>query len=356
MVLVLFSLLMQFARAVFTEGAPDDVNMLARLAWEILGAAAVGSLIGAVFALYLRYIGKEVTLALLLVALILSQVGATQRVEPLLAAMAAGIVIANLAVPQGEMLKAAIQTRRAAAARRIFRGGGRIASAGYTRHRGSDRNRSCRNAHRAHLDRRARRTACRASVDPSGEYIWTGLISQAGITLGLSSTLAAEFPTWGTQVQMLLVALIAIDELIGPALFRTGLARSGEIDATAPRPLLVVSNREPYVHSFDARGQIVCSAATGGVAVALDALMRERGGTWIAHGGGTADPSDAPTSSDKIAVPPGVPAYGCAASGFPRTISQRITADSRTRACGRCVISWTCARSFEPTIGRRTRR
>ena len=101
-VLVLFSLLMQFARAVFAEGAPDDVNMLARLAWEILGAAAVGSLIGAVFALYLRYIGKEVTLALLLVALLLSQVGAAQRVEPLLAAMAAGIVIANLAVPQGE--------------------------------------------------------------------------------------------------------------------------------------------------------------------------------------------------------------------------------------------------------------
>ncbi len=53
---------------------------------------------------------------------------------------------------------------RAAAARRVFRGCGRIASAGYTRRRGRDRNRSCRNPHCAHLDRRARRTACRASV------------------------------------------------------------------------------------------------------------------------------------------------------------------------------------------------
>ena len=52
---------------------------------------------------------------------------------------------------------------------------------------------------------------------------------------------------------MLLVALIAIDELVGPALFRTGLARAGEIDANAPRPLLVVSNREPYLHKFDDR-------------------------------------------------------------------------------------------------------
>ena len=58
-VLVLFSLLMKFARAVFTEGAPDDVNMLARLAWEILGAAAVGTLIGAVFALYCAISAKK---------------------------------------------------------------------------------------------------------------------------------------------------------------------------------------------------------------------------------------------------------------------------------------------------------
>ena len=133
-------------------------------------------------------------------------------------------------------------------------------------------------------------------------------MSQAGITLGLAAAVAAEFPTWGAQVQMLLVALIAIDELVGPALFRTGLVRAGEIDAKAPRPLLVVSNREPYLHNFDDRGRIVCAAATGGVAVALDALMRERGGTWIAHGAGTAD-REIVDAGDKVRVPPGNPSY-----------------------------------------------
>ena len=142
--------------------------------------------------------------------------------------------------------------------------------------------------------------------DRAGEYVWTGLISQAGITLGLAAAVATEFPTWGTQVQMLLVALIAIDELVGPALFRTGLVRAGEIDANAPRPLLVVSNREPYLHNFDDRGRIACATATGGVAVALDALMRERGGTWIAHGAGTAD-RETVDAGDKIRVPPGNP-------------------------------------------------
>ena len=107
---------------------------------------------------------------------------------------------------------------------------------------------------------------------------------------------------------MLLVALIAIDELVGPALFRTGLVRAGEIDASAPRPLLVVSNREPYLHNFDDGGRITCATATGGVAVALDALMRERGGTWIAHGAGTAD-RETVDAGDKIRVPPGNPAY-----------------------------------------------
>ena len=40
-------------------------------------------------------------------------------------------------------------------------------------------------------------------------------------------------------------------ELVGPVLFRNGLLRAGEIDASAPRPLIVVSNREPYLHSYD---------------------------------------------------------------------------------------------------------
>ena len=73
------------------------------------------------------------------------------------------------------------------------------------------------------------------SRDPAN-YAWTGLISQAGITLGFGSIVAAEFPEWGANVQTLLVALIAIHELVGPIVFRQGLARAGELDATAPRP------------------------------------------------------------------------------------------------------------------------
>ncbi|MDK0545404.1 hypothetical protein P6O83_15845, partial [Clostridium perfringens] len=73
------------------------------------GAVAFGALVGALFALYLRYVGREVALVLLGVCALLSQVGSTQQFEPLLAAVAAGLVIENLAVAQGDALKAAVQ-------------------------------------------------------------------------------------------------------------------------------------------------------------------------------------------------------------------------------------------------------
>src|SRR5690606_34912550 len=76
----------------------------------------------------------------------------------------------------------------------------------------------------------------------------------------------------------------------------------------ARRSLVVVSNREPYMHRRDEQGEIRWSHTPGGVAVALDALMRERGGVWIAHGAGDAD-RDVVDERDHVRVPPDAPAY-----------------------------------------------
>jgi len=306
--LVLFSLAMQLARATLGEGAGADVNVLVRLAWEIGGAIAFGSLVGALFALYLRYIGREVTIALLTVCAVLSQVGATQRLEPLLAALAAGLVIENLAVAEGDALKAAVQRGALPLLVVFFVAVGAslrldaLAAVGFVA--------VVLVAARVALIRLGVMAGLKVSgVDrETGEYAWTGLVSQAGITLGLTAVVAAEFPGWGGQVQTLLVALIVVDELLGPALFRHGLARAGEIDAHAHRPLIVVSNREPYLHNYDRDGRITCTPTTGGVAVALDALLRERGGIWIAHGAGPAD-RVVVDASDKLRVPPESPSY-----------------------------------------------
>jgi trehalose 6-phosphate synthase len=74
------------------------------------------------------------------------------------------------------------------------------------------------------------------------------------------------------------------------------------------RPLVVVANREPYLHVRRTDGTIATVQTTGGVSVALDALMRERGGTWIAHGAGNAD-AEMVDANDRVPVPPDAPEY-----------------------------------------------
>ena len=88
----------------------------------------------------------------------------------------------------------------------------------------------------------------------------------------------------------------------------TSATPSGSLRARPRRPLVVVSNREPYLHSYDKDGSITWAPTTGGVAVALDALMRERGGVWIAHGAGEADRATV-GSDDRLVVPPDNPEY-----------------------------------------------
>jgi trehalose 6-phosphate synthase len=304
----LFSLGMQAARVSLSAAPVGDVNVLVRLAWEIGGAVSFGSLVGALYALYLRFVAREATLVLLGVCAVLSQVGAMQRLEPLLAAMTAGMVIQNVAVPEGDVLKTAIQ-RGALPVLVVF-----FVSIGVSLQLDAFVTMGwvavSLVALRLALIRLGVTAGLRvAGLDPAmGGTLWTGLISQAGITLGLASALATEFPDWGGRVQMLLVALIVVDELVGPALFRIGLARAGESDTARARPLVVVSNREPYLHRYDPSGNISVAPATGGVAVALDALMRERAGIWIAYGDGSADRAVV-SHGDKVRVPPDHPAY-----------------------------------------------
>jgi trehalose 6-phosphate synthase len=71
--------------------------------------------------------------------------------------------------------------------------------------------------------------------------------------------------------------------------------------------VMVVSNREPYIHLRE-KGGIGISRPASGLVTALEPIMRACSGTWIAHGGGSAD-RDVVDHHDRVAVPPGHPAY-----------------------------------------------
>ncbi len=71
--------------------------------------------------------------------------------------------------------------------------------------------------------------------------------------------------------------------------------------------VIVVSNRQPYIHQR-ADGGIVVQRPASGVVTALEPIMRACSGTWIAHGNGSAD-REVVDAHDCVAVPPDAPAY-----------------------------------------------
>jgi len=67
--------------------------------------------------------------------------------------------------------------------------------------------------------------------------------------------------------------------------------------------VIVVSNREPYIHERGAEGIVVKRPASG-LVTAVEPVMRACSGTWIAHGSGGAD-REVVDAGDRVLVPPG---------------------------------------------------
>jgi trehalose-6-phosphate synthase len=99
-----------------------------------------------------------------------------------------------------------------------------------------------------------------------------------------------------------------------------GSTLSGSLKGTR---LIVVANREPYIHirrTRSARGiwnwlrgrteteAIEWTRPASGLVTALDPVMRATGGTWIAHGSGNADRETA-DARGHVQVPPDRPSY-----------------------------------------------
>lgn len=70
--------------------------------------------------------------------------------------------------------------------------------------------------------------------------------------------------------------------------------------------LIVVSNREPYIHELT--GVVVVKRPASGLVTAVEPVMRACSGTWIAHGSGSAD-RGVVDAGDRVRVPPGQDDY-----------------------------------------------
>ena len=74
---------------------------------------------------------------------------------------------------------------------------------------------------------------------------WLGFVAQAGVTLGLAKVLVeGNLGTFGQNVAVIATAMVTINLLIGPVLFKAALANVGETKAERDEMAEIKSNLE----------------------------------------------------------------------------------------------------------------
>jgi Kef-type K+ transport system membrane component KefB len=233
-VMVAFALTVGVTRASFGGGL-DLAGLVGGVGWELFGSVLVGALLAVGMLVYMRQVQKELPLFLVAISFASAVAGTRLHLSPLLMMLAAGALIANLDEREGARIHHAIQRAGLPVFALFFAAAGAglkldaLVTVGPIA-----------------LLMVALRTvavwfACRRFAPPGDErlsrYLWMGLISQAGVSFGLAALISRTFPDFGPQVEVLIVAMITLNQLVGPILTRRALERSGEIRSDeAPGP------------------------------------------------------------------------------------------------------------------------
>jgi Kef-type K+ transport system membrane component KefB len=231
-VILVLAIVLAIAKPLIDPTLHLSMHQMEELGREVLGSVSVGTTIGLVLALYLRFVNRELTLVMIALGFGASELLRYLRFDTLLCFMTAGFVVQNL-TGQGEKLLHAVE-RTSVPVFVIF-----FATAG------------------AHLDLPLLRTlwpaalvfffaratltwtASRLSTNAANDvptlkkWGWSSLVSQAGLALGIAVVIERQFPQFGVGFRSLAVASVAMNEVFGPILFKLALDRAGET-STAP--------------------------------------------------------------------------------------------------------------------------
>lgn len=226
-VIVVVSLVVALAKLVLDPSATLEPAAFSELGRELLGSAALGTTLGIVLAVYLRISGRQLLLVLLVLGFGLTALLDYVHLDPLLSFMVAGFVVQNFS-NGGEKLLTAVE-KTGAVVFVIF-----FATAG------------------AHLDLSllgqvwaitlalvaaravatwgaARASSAVAKDEPViARWGWSGLVAQAGLTFVLIVIVQRAIPELDAGFATLTIGVAAVNEVIGPVLFKLGLDRAGE--------------------------------------------------------------------------------------------------------------------------------
>ncbi len=244
---VSLALMMTIAKVLVDPGAAVQLGDFVTLGHELLGSTALGTTLGLVLMIYLRFVGKQLLVVLVALGFGMTELLRYVHFDPLLTFMVAGFVVQNFSEQGGKLLHAVEEA--GAVVFVVF-----FATAG------------------AHLDipllfalwpialtlagvrgvttYMAGRIAASAANDPPvmKRWGWSGLVSQAGLTIGFSIVVARAFPEFGDGFRSLAIGVVAINEMVGPVLFKFGLDRAGEtkhVEAEAAPPEVAAPPEAP---------------------------------------------------------------------------------------------------------------
>lgn len=245
-VILLLSVTLAVARLGFDPTAGFELSAFADVGHELLGSTALGTTLGIVLALYLRYGGRNVLLVLLALGLPTSALLDYIHLDPLLSFMVAGFVVQNFSGGGDKLLHAVEKTGAIVFVVFFATAGAHLDLAGFAliwpialALAGT----------RMLVTVGAARAASRIADDAPiiRTWGWSGMVSQAGLALGVALVIVREFPEFGDGFRTLAIGVVGVNELLGPVLFKLGLDRAGESyrgdEAAAPaRPRAAVAD------------------------------------------------------------------------------------------------------------------
>jgi Kef-type K+ transport system membrane component KefB len=229
-VVTLSALVLVAVRPWLVDEAELNFQHLKALARELVGSISLGICLGLVLIAYLRLVNKHLVLILLVLGFVLTDGLKYVHFDPLLAFLVTGFVVRNLSV-QGEKLLSAV-SRMSGVVFVVF-----FATAG------------------VHLDldqlvslwpiallfffvrfigtvvANSIATKCASDESAIRKFGFAPLLSQAGLTLALAQTVEREFPQLSGGFQSLVIATVAVNEVVGPIVFKYVLERLGEAGA-----------------------------------------------------------------------------------------------------------------------------
>ncbi|MCP4902951.1 MAG: hypothetical protein GY906_38805 [bacterium] len=238
-VICLFSVAVALCGLAFSPAQGIDLGFVLMLSGEILTSIVSGIALGAGIGLYLKHRGPQLPLVIVGLCFVVyrfsevlgdyvqTEHGVSVHLEPLLICAAAGFVIQNFS-PHGRRLLRAMEGVSLPVYVIFF------AMAGARLNLGAFFDTweialllaGCRVAMIVIGTRLATKLA--GDEPLHRKNAWLGFVTQAGLSLALIAQIEEAFPGWGTQLATILMAVVAINQLVGPAAFKIALERVGE--------------------------------------------------------------------------------------------------------------------------------